>query len=85
MDIDIDALARFAYEHGQSPIDHAIMLAETEIQVMQEIRTGRQTDPSTFPGYFLATDNRASATRIVGLLIEAGWTPPTVPDPLCQP
>ena len=44
----------------------------------QAITAARQEDPATFPGYTLELSPAALARRIVGGLLDAGWTPPEV-------
>ncbi len=67
---DIDFLARFAYSTGQDPIDYA-----TENVIRAHIEA--HYNPAGFPGDV----NPATATlsrRILGDLMDAGWTPPEV-------
>jgi hypothetical protein len=67
---DIDFLARFAYSTGQDPIDYA---AENVIRG----HIDAHFDPDGFPGEVNpATD--ALSRRILGDLMDAGWTAPEV-------
>jgi len=66
----IDFLAAFAYSTGQDPIDYA-----TENVIRSHIDS--HFDPGNFPGEV----NPATAIlsrRILGDLMDAGWTPPEV-------
>lgn len=75
---DIDPLARAAYSHGTDPINWAIQLAEDVIGWRDTIVAGRLEKPGSFPGYRLGLDTPAVARRIIGHLLDAGWTPPTI-------
>jgi hypothetical protein len=75
---DIGFLARFAYSHGTNPIDYATEhVIETHVSVFLTVMASRITDPGTFPGYpDLST--AILSRRILGDLMDAGWTPPEV-------
>ena len=76
---DMCGLASYAYAHGTDPIDWAIDgIAKNNIDVYLTITAARQEDPATFPGYTLELSPAALARRIVGGLLDAGWTPPEV-------
>ena len=76
---DMCGLASYAYAHGTDPIDWAIdSIAKNNIDVYLSIVAARQEDPATFPGYTLELSPAALARRIVGGLLDAGWTPPEV-------
>lgn len=76
---DIDFLARFAYGLGQDPIDYAaVNVIEIHIDTYLSIVAARYEDPASFPGYTLELSRPALARRIVGDLLDAGWTPPEV-------
>jgi hypothetical protein len=77
---DINILAKVAYGNGQDPIDWAITLAATQLNARREIEKARATDPAAYPGYRLDLDDWSVARRIVGELLDAGWTPPQLPD-----
>jgi len=67
---DIDFLAAFAYSTGQDPIDYA---AENVIRA----HINAHLHPAGFPGDIdPATDSLSR--RILGDLLDAGWTPPEV-------
>jgi hypothetical protein len=61
---------------GTDPLDWAIWLAREEITVLDEIRAARAEDPHTYPIYVWELSPEASARRIIGRLLDAGWTPP---------
>ncbi len=75
---DIGFLAQFAYDHGTDPIDYATEhVIETHVSVFLTVMASRITDPGTFPGY---PDMNIAilSRRILGDLMDAGWTPPEV-------
>jgi hypothetical protein len=76
---DIDSLSRRAYELGADPLDWAAGLASNEFDAVWTILLARETDPSAFPGYFLDLTVEAAGRRVIGALLNAGWTPPAVP------
>lgn len=75
---EINALAANAYANGITPIDWAVKLTEFELDARADILASRAQDPKAYPGYGLSLDDGAVARRIVGALLDAGWTPPTV-------
>ncbi len=77
MTSDIGVLAAFAYRNGKDPIDWAIELAEIQIGLRDEVVAGRIENPKSYPSYQLDLSTGAVARRIVGDLLDAGWTPPT--------
>lgn len=78
---DIDPLARSAYSHGRDPIDWAITIAESAITVREEIIAARRVKPGAYPIFKLSLEPGAFARRIVGQLLDAGWTPPELARP----
>jgi hypothetical protein len=67
---DIDFLAAFAYSTGQDPIDYAavnVIAGHIDAHVHPDAYPA-DTDPVT----------AALSRRIVGDLLDAGWTPPEV-------
>ena len=78
MSSDICGLARLAYSHGQDPIDYASRLVQMHIEVNLTVRLARAEDPATFPGYLLDLSLDALSRRVIGDLLDAGWTPPEV-------
>ena len=66
----IDFLARFAYSTGQDPIDYA-----TENVIRAHIDA--HLTPDSFPGD-VDPATTALSRRILGDLMDAGWTPPEV-------
>lgn len=75
---DIDGLDKVAYEQGRDPIDWATQKSRDYIDAHLEIWGGRLKDPSYFPGYCIPLTTEALARRIVGGLMDAGWTPPSL-------
>lgn len=72
----IDGLAKCAYERGYNPIDYAEHGIKILIELRDEIRIARAEDPAAFPGYTLPTDDATWSRRILGALMDAGWSPP---------
>jgi hypothetical protein len=77
---DIGALHTLAYEQGRDVIDHAVEYVAMFLDVMTMIRSSRAENPAYFPGYGSDVSLDHFARRIVGLMLDAGWTPPTI-DP----
>lgn len=75
---DVDGLARHAYSHGTTPLDWAAGYTENLIEVHLQVAASRAEDPATFPGYCIELTLAAVARRIVGTLMDAGWTAPQV-------
>ena len=76
---DICFLARFAYDHGTTPLDYAIEhVIQTHVDAYLTVLTGRIAQPGRFPGYDPGLNTAVLARRIVGDLLDAGWTPPEV-------
>ena len=67
---DIDFLAAFAYSTGQDPIDYA---AENVIRA----HIDAHLHPASYPGD-MDPATSALSRRILGDLLDAGWTPPEV-------
>jgi hypothetical protein len=78
-DPDIGYLDQLAYLQGRDPIDWAADKAREYIDVHLQVWGSRLVDPSTFPIYCIPLTTEALANRIVGGLLEAGWTPPPPP------
>lgn len=77
---DIDGLDKYAYEQGRDPIDWAVQKAQSFIDAHVEVSVARMTNPAAFPFYCLPLTFEALARRIVGGLLDAGWTAPTLGD-----
>lgn len=77
---DIDGASLVAYRNGRDPIDWAADLAEIEMDVLLSVRRARAADPAAFPGYVGDLTLESCARKIVGSLLEAGWTPPERKD-----
>jgi hypothetical protein len=76
---DIGFLARFAYDHGTDPIDYAVShVIQIHIDVYLTVCAARAEDPASFPGYVLEATLPALSRRILGDLMDAGWTPPAL-------
>ena len=73
---DLNTLALYAYYLGRPPLDWAEKQVDVLIRVHQEVIAARAEDPGTFPGYCIELTTGALARRIIGELLDAGWTPP---------
>jgi hypothetical protein len=76
---DIDGLAQFAYDRGADPVDYAEGHITQLLEVHLLVWATREDDPSAFPGYCIELTLGAAARRIIGAMLDAGWTPPEVP------
>jgi len=77
---DIGALARMAYEHGENPLDYAERQLEILITVHLMVMAARSEDVASFPGYPADLGFASLARRILGDLLDAGWTMPGSAD-----
>jgi hypothetical protein len=78
-DPDIAFLARFAYDQGTDPIDYAtVNVIEGHLQVYLTVLAARVVDPASFPIYDPELSTAVLSRRILGDLLDAGWTPPEV-------
>jgi hypothetical protein len=73
---DISYPAQYAYEHGTDPITYAESHVTMLIGVHLGVAAAREENPQSFPIYSPDVSNEALARRIVGGLLDAGWTPP---------
>lgn len=74
---DIDVIARMSYERGQDPVEFAeACIVQNHLRVYLSIIIGRAENPAAFPGYLLELTPDALARRIIGGLLDAGWTSP---------
>lgn len=73
---DIGPVSRRAYEVGWSPVDWAIEGVAMALGVHLDVAVSRAEDPAACPGYYTDLTFAALARRIVGGLLDAGWTPP---------
>lgn len=82
MPADIDGIgdgaARFAYRCGADPLTHAEGRVATLIAVNLQVIGARFSDPAAFPIYSQDTSIPALSRRILGLMLDIGWTPPDV-------
>lgn len=75
---DPDGLAAYAYSIGVDPIDHAVQIAQINLDVYITVCAARYENPAAFPGYDPEPRIEKTARRIVGELLDAGWTPPVI-------
>lgn len=76
----IGASAQIAYSEGQNPLDWAIHVADSHIAAALTVVMARAQDPQAFPIYGSAPDSQTVARRVVGGLLDAGWSPPSFWD-----
>lgn len=78
---DICTIARMSYERGRDPVEFAeTCVVEVNLHAYLAITTSRADNPASFPGYLLELTPDALARRIIGGLLDAGWTSPTGPE-----
>lgn len=76
---DLGFLAQFAYDHGTDPVDYAIEnVIEGHLKVYLTVLAARVMDPAGFPIYDPDLSTAVLSRRILGDLLDAGWTPPEV-------
>jgi hypothetical protein len=75
-----NAIARSAYANGTDPVDWAVTLAQVQIETAATILITREHTPGAYPQFRGELTAEAVARRIVGELLDAGWTPPTLAD-----
>jgi hypothetical protein len=73
---DINGLAQAAYAGGRHPIQWAEELINELINLHVTVTISRQEDPGAYPGYPIPLTLDALSRRILGELLDAGWTPP---------
>ena len=73
---DICALASFAYDNGQDAITYAEQVIVIQLDVRSTVYVHRLENPDAFPLYGPDLTLAAVARRIIGELLDAGWTPP---------
>lgn len=74
---DISAIATWAYAQDHDPIGYAEGLVNDLIEVHLTVAAARLDDPAAFPGYCIEPGIEPLARRILGELLDAGWTMPT--------
>jgi hypothetical protein len=79
MPADICVIARMSYERGTDPVEYArTHVIQVHLDAYLTITAARAADAATFPGYLLELTPEALARRIIGGLLDAGWTSPAV-------
>lgn len=78
---DICGLARWAYDHDQDPIDYAVTnVVKIHIDVWVTVCAGRMDNPASFPAYPADLSLEVLGRRILGDLLDAGWTAPQLTE-----
>jgi hypothetical protein len=78
----IDHLAKYAYHLGTSPMEWAEKHITMLVDIHQLVGATRADEPDTFPGYCIELTTDALARRILGELLDAGWTCPDAAEVL---
>ncbi|MEV7006830.1 hypothetical protein [Streptosporangium sp. NPDC051022] len=76
IDRDLDPLAVFAYEAGHTPRGWAVRTISIHIDTWATVSAARRQNPTSFPIWRLDLSVEALATRLVGHLLDGGWSPP---------
>ncbi|MEU1731406.1 hypothetical protein [Streptosporangium sp. NPDC020145] len=76
VDRDLDPLAVFAYETGCTPREWAVRALSVHIDAWATVSAARQKNPDSFPIWRFDLSVEALATRLVGHLLDDGWSPP---------
>jgi hypothetical protein len=80
-DDDIAFLARFAYGNGVDPVDYAtVNVIEGHLNVYLTVLAARVMNPASFPVYDAELSTAVLARRILGDLMDAGWSPPALAE-----
>lgn len=76
-----DGAARLAYRCGDNPVAHAekrvAIVIATELQVI----VARAADSGAFPAYPQGAGIEPLSRRILGLMLDIGWTAPDIDLP----
>lgn len=74
---DIESQYAASYSLGKTAIDVAAQVVAIQLDTRDDIRRTRAHDPDAYPGFRGSLTVDAAALRIVGELLNAGWSPPT--------
>jgi hypothetical protein len=75
---EIEPIHQFAYDGGADPVEHAVYLAQTQIECRNEIRDARWYNHRAYSIFKGDLGDEATARRIVADLLNAGWAPPVI-------
>lgn len=78
--MNIEPLHQFIYDQGSDPIEWAARLIAIQFDAQESVIVARFHDPKAFPGYHLDLDSMSTARRAIAQLLDAGWTPPSLPS-----
>ena len=73
---DISSIDQAAYNQGINPITWAEWVVGSLIEIHLIVNRDRLEDPESWPGYSIDLTVEALASRVLGELLDAGWTPP---------
>lgn len=73
---DLNPLALYAYHLGTTPMQWAEEHVRDMINIHQDVIASRAANPGAWPGYCIEMTQEALARRILGELLDAGWTCP---------
>jgi len=58
------------------PIDHTAKVVGGIFYVRDAVKAARNVDPAAFPTFIGDLDDLAFARRVIGRMLDLGWTPP---------
>jgi len=74
--VTAEPIYRMRYDEGADPIEVAVSLVAIDLEIRDLVAAG-EVHPGV-PIALLDQSDAAYARRIVGKLLDAGWTPPDV-------
>lgn len=77
MTTHVNWIAQYHYDHGTPPVVYAEEYVRDLIAAHLDVAAARVNNPAAFPGYIIEPTVAALGCRIVGELLDAGWTPPS--------
>lgn len=72
---DIDALSAWSYERGEAPLTVAVDRVSTLLDVWINLAAGPAG--TGLPAAWPDVSTQTAANKVVGMLLDAGWTPPS--------
>lgn len=72
---DIEPVHQIQYDHGKDPIDWAVFIVASDLEIRDEVMAGHVKHG--VPITLLDQTYEAYARRTIAKLLNAGWTPPT--------
>lgn len=78
---DVNATAAAAYLSGADPLVYAEILVAEIVSYHYDVATARIADPDAYPEYSGELGPDGLARRILGELLDAGWSAPSIRRP----